>query len=370
MAQPLHEESLGDGLRYAEEPLEKPRRFPGRRCVLLRDGVEGHVSSCVLVEYRQRFGSVALPVLGFAGVMTPPEHRRRGYALQMLRTAIRRAAERADVLLLYGIEGLYPKVGFAACAYDCEIRVSVRDAMRRAWGGLPVRPFRAEDLPAMCECYNREHACRPWTAVHEKATYRGAAPQEDWSPGEECVVVERDGEMLGYVVCSASRFGAPRTPSVSEICAAGPETAFGLIGHVIQRAAALHLDTVSFHEPPDSTAGRALRRIGCEVVTRAAADSFGMGLIVNRRQFLEALRPELLRRAGVDHAAAFAALAEGRIYPDSTTLLPLITGFHSWRDAADTGHALPTGFEDACRAWFPGPGDTLPVAYAHLCDRY
>jgi hypothetical protein len=206
--------------------------------------------------------------------------------------------------------------------------------------------------------------------VREPATYRGPARQEEWSPGEECVVVERDGDTLGYTVYSTARFGAPRAPTVVEICAAGPETAFGLIGHVIQRAAASHHQSVTFHEPPDSTAGRALRRTGCEIVTKAAADSFGMGLIVNRRPFLEALRPELARRAGADHAEAFAALADGRIYQDSSTLLPLVTGFHSWRDAADTGRALPAGYEDACRAWFAGAGDVVPVAYAHVCDRY
>jgi len=117
---------------------------------------------------------------------------------------------------------------------------------------------------------------------------------------------------------------------------------------------------VTFREPPDSTAGRALRRIGVRDRDKGRGRFVRHGAYCQPPGVPGSAPAELMRRAGVDHEDAFAALVDGRIYADSSTLLPLVTGFHSWRDAADTGHALPSGLENACRAWFPGAGDVLP----------
>jgi hypothetical protein len=56
--------------------------------------------------------------------------------------------------------------------------------------------------------------------------------------------------------------------------------------------------------------------------------------------------------------------------PDNGMLLQLLTGFRSWRDAADVGFAFPREYEAACRAWFPGWSESLPTAFTHHSDRY
>jgi len=87
----------------------------------------------------------------------------------------------------------------------------------------------------MCECYNREHGCRRGPRFA-----RTDLPGSDAAGGvvsRRGVVVVGDGEMLGYAVCSAARFGVSRRRRLWRY-ALRPGDAFGLIGHVIQRAAA------------------------------------------------------------------------------------------------------------------------------------
>jgi hypothetical protein len=95
-----------------------------------------------------------------------------------------------------------------------------------------------------------------------------------------------------------------------------------------------------------------------------------MGTILNRGSLVQALAPELHRRAGRGDDAALHALAAGELVPDDTILLPLLTGSRSWRDAAESGYTFPAEHSDICRAWFPGWSEDLPVPYTHESDRY
>ncbi len=284
--------------------------------------------------------------------------------------AIERACERGvDALFLDGIEKLYPKFGFASCICEGDIQLELRDA-ERARPSSGVRELCSDDAEAALRLYNGEHATRPWTLVRETAHWTGPLPATDWNPGQSGVAVERDGGLDGYAFLSEQSYGAVRELRVVEICAATAEAADGLIACAAQRALARRQQRIVFLEPPASTAGRALRRLGGRVRQRAPADGDGMGRINRRGPLVERLRPELARRAGRDDAEAVEALAAGRLYPDDRVLLPLLLGSRSWRDAADLGHDPPEKLEDLARAWFPGFGPELPVPYLHSADRY
>ncbi len=107
-AELLHEEDLGDGLRYTEKRGTERGGLWGRRCDLwLGDESVSHLG---LLPYRQRFGAVDVPVEGIGDVVTRPAHRRRRYVRRLMSQAIERATERVDALFLYGIQNLYPPV--------------------------------------------------------------------------------------------------------------------------------------------------------------------------------------------------------------------------------------------------------------------
>jgi hypothetical protein len=285
-----------------------------------------------------------------------------------MRRAIERASERVDALFLYGIQQLYPKFGFVSCFCECEMKIDVRDA-ERAKAAPGIRLLTHEDMEAFCALYNREHAQRSWTVVRQATGHHGWVRATDWNPGESTFGFERGGELQGYAVITAERFGEPEPLRASEIVATSAAAAEALVAELGRRAVERRQASIVVCEPFDSTVGRALRRLGATATLESAADGGGMGVICRRRALVERLRPELERRAGCDQPEAVEALAGGGLYPDGM-LLRLLLGSHSWRDALDLGHPLPEGRADLARAWFPGSGPVLPLPYTHPADRY
>jgi hypothetical protein len=294
----LYEENLDRGMRYTERWAHRPGRRPRRLCELWTEGVEEHVAYLGLVSFSQRFGAIAVPTEGFAGVATPPQHRRKGYLGILLRKAVARAAQRVDVAFLYGVQGLYGKYGFAGCYTDCRLRIAVRDAEHAPpIDGLQVRPMRPADYAAMVQLYNEEHAHRPWSHHRRVETYPGPRMVEDWDRGEIGLAAERDGRLLGYAVVPGPRLGVLPPPTVAEICCSSSEAAALLLRRIARRANENRQETITFLEPPDSTAGRFVRRLGCETLVRTNPEGDGMGRILNRAGLVHALAPELDRRA-------------------------------------------------------------------------
>jgi len=368
----LHEERLSDELRYTEKRVEPEDGRPARRCELWLDGEEKHVAYLTLVSFRQRLGAVALDAEGFASVATVPAHRRKGFMKVFFSKAMARAADRVDALFLYGIDRFYPKYGFATCYTASQIHLTVRNGLRASPGGAAgaIRKMTGEDYPGMCDLYNQAHGNRSWTHERDPAIYPGPVAATDWNAGESGWVLEQERDMLGYYTATETTLGTARPLRVTEICAASAADAETLIAHVVAAALARRQEKVSFVEPPDSTVGRTLKRLGCDVVLSFSADGSGMGKIMNRGSLVRAMQPEFERRAGGASDEAISALAEGRLYPVDTDLMPLLTGHHSWRDAADQGQTPPPEYEAEVRAWFPGPSDLLPIAFTHHRDCY
>ena len=374
----LLEETWDDGLRYTEEQGETKLSFPRRRCALWSGEHPEPVSKLGLLTLELRFGATALTVEGYEGVSTPPEHRRRGYMERLLRRSLASARRRVSVVCLFGIDDFYPRYGFVTCVADSELRIDLHDARRLGGAGdEAVRGGGCADLPAMCALYNRVHAIRPWTVARGPAWDR--VPREGaWQPGSEVHLVERDGMLQGYVVLRAGLFGwRSRRFELREIVACDTATAALLLAYALDRARQLNYDRITVHEPPDSLVAQVARRVGCEQVNRYWASGGGMGRIVDRGRFVDAIATELARRAhaaGVAEsvaAPALAALRDGTLVPDDGDLLRLVVGYQRLDEVAAERQGGADAERAVAAAWFPGGGGAvLPVPFAHHLDHY
>ena len=374
----LLEETWDDGLRYTEEQGESKLSFPRRRCALWSGEHPEPVSRLGLLTLELRFGATALPVEGYEGVSTPPEHRRRGYMARLLHRSFASARRRVSVVCLFGIDDFYPRYGFVTCVADSELRVDLDNARRLGGAGDDaVRGGGGADLPAMRALYNRVHATRPWTVARGPAWDR--VPQAgEWQPGSEVHVVERDGTLQGYVVLRSHLFGwRSRRFELREIVARDTASASALLAYALQRARQLNYDRMTVHEPPDSSVAQVARSVGCEQVNRYWASGGGMGKIVDRERFVDAIAAELTRRAhavGVAESVAtpaLAALRDGTLVPDDGDLLRLVVGYQRLGEVAAERQGVAAAERAVAAAWFPGGGGAvLPVPFAHHLDHY
>ena len=374
----LLEEAWDGGLRYTEEWVAPKRSFPSRRCALWAGKGEEPVSTLVLLSMRVRFGALALPVEGYAAVNTDPDQRRRGYMGRLLRRSLRSAAQRVNVVCLYGIADFYPRYGFVTCQRGTEWRVSLYDTRR-----LPavtegtLRPGAPADLPAMRALYNDVHGERPWTVA--RADDWDRIPRaRPWSPGAEICLAARGDALTGYAVIREQAFGWRRGHLLlDEVVARDPVTARMLLAEAARRARRLDYERIVFHEPSDCAVGRAARAIGGEVVHRHYAAGGGMAALLDRGRFLEELRPELARRAAavrVSEAAqlpALAALRDGGLLPDHGDLLQLAFGYERFDQVPEERRGSDPGLWEVAQAWFPGGGTpVLEEPFAHPLDDY
>ena len=374
----LLEETWDDGLRYTEERGEPKLSFPRRRCGLWSGEHPEPVSRLGLVTLDLRFGATALPVEGYEGVSTPPEHRRRGYMARLLRRSLASARRRVSVVCLFGIDDLYPRFGFVTCVADSELRVDLDNARRLGGAGDDaVRGGCCADLPAMRALYNQVHGTRPWT-VARGPTWDRVPREGEWQAGSEVHLVERDGILQGYVVLRSCLFGwRSRRFELREIVARDTAAAARLLAYALHRARQLNYDRITVHEPHDSSVAQVARSVGCEQVNRYWAAGGGMGKIVDRERFVDAIAAELVRRAcaaGVAEslaAPALAALRDGTLVPDDGDLLRLVVGYQRLDEVADERQGGDTAERAVAAAWFPGGGSAvLPVPFAHHLDHY
>lgn len=379
------EESLGHGLSYTEttEGVEEGyypflrlgwanNRKSARLCQLRAEGVDEPVAYLTFFSYESRIGNVVLPVEGIGGVATPPGRRRKGYCSKLLGAAVPRAAERVDLLYLNGIEGFYGGFGFSTCLVKPEMRLAVKSIEAASdLPGATIRGMEAADVDRVCDLCNTARQIHTGTAVRRSDNFAGPRPASDWDPGEEGILLERQGVVEGYAIYSQTSFGGAQPFSVVELIGADPSVTEALVAQIGRLAIERRLEGVSFFEVPESMSGRVLRRLGCEVKFRHDTDAGWMGRILRRRSFVRRIAPELERRAGEPGGATLEALASGEIYADNTVLLQLVTGFRSWRDVADLGHHVAARHEALARLWFSGfGGPRWPAPCAYRLDWY
>lgn len=382
------ERDLGGGLRYTEAPAVDDAHGPNRYCALWSGSGETPVSSLRLFPFPIRFGAVAVDAEGYGGVQTQPEHRGKGYVRTVLEQSLSGARERVSAVFLYGIEKLYPKVGFVSCLPDSSLTLRVRYAEGAPASGHEITRLEKADLAEVTALYNAENCIRPWTIRRAEMQTERLTRTAVWHPGPEVLVARRGGRPRGYAALSGISFGhAPRSLSVSELVGADDAAALALIGAAARVAWDRRVDSFTVAEPPDSTAGIAARRLGCEVRQYLPSDGSGMGSILDRASLLSVLVPELARReacaesgerlesaeglapAGAS-ARALEALQRRQTVPDDRDLLRLLLGFWSWQDAEAAGDAIPEQHRRTLRRWFPGPSPWLPTPHSHQIDHY
>ncbi|MQY07296.1 GNAT family N-acetyltransferase [Actinomadura macrotermitis] len=352
---------------YTEVADQDVRSLRTRYCRLRTQDGEP-VAELEAVSFRMRFGAVAVPVEGIGGVETEPRFRRQGHMSDLLRRALTGMAQRVDVAFVSdGIEGVYERFGFAGAVAEGGLTVPVRNVESVTGADLEgdVPAGTVADLPAMIRLYNTAHAQRPWT--HERAPgWNRLVPQSTWKPGSRTLVLPTGG----YAVLEGRAFGDPLgTVTVDEAVAEDAAAARHLLVALARLCWQRRLAEFTIREPADGLIGRVARRMGCTYRQSTPPSGGMMAAILNRAPLLDRLEPELRRRAGQSHDEAFAALRRGTLIPDDRTLIRLLLGHWSLKDAYDT--SIPAPYQDICTAWFPGGGTpTLPAPYAHRLDRY
>jgi GNAT superfamily N-acetyltransferase len=382
------DEELEPGLRYTEEFSRIVRSFPVGDYMLWKEGIEEPISGLNVLYFRQRLGAIAVPSAGIGGVETLPPFRRQGYARMLLTRAIESIARRVPIVYISeAIEGLYEKHGFVNCLSEAYLEIQIRNVERLAGSTTDhVRSLNLAHLPAtlpaMVGLYNKAHAMRPWT--HERQSgWNRLHETQTWQVGSEAIVAERGGRLVGYAILREEPFGWTQSPFVAhELTARDVKAAHALLVEVAARCWKLRLPSFRVREPLDSAVGRAAKQLGCRVHQTYPPSGGMMGAILDRRQLLSLLEPELRRRAagidlGTEQAAAFDALCRGEALPDNGVLLRLLVGHWSPGDAAAFSNAgtpgteVPVPFERVFEAWFPGGGTRqLPLPYSHVLDRY
>ncbi|MCW2925327.1 MAG: N-acetyltransferase [Thermoleophilia bacterium] len=174
----------------------------GRRRLALvaPDGVVACQLTIDAVQLSDGAGGV-VAVGGVGNVATDPAHRRRGLASRLLERSIEEGrACGSDGMLLYGIDGFYERFGWRSCGDERWVRVPLDDArLGEAAGGSRDGTVRARAMVdadrAWIEATYAQVAARTVGARLRAAD----APQWAGLEGAEVTVVERRGELAGWV---------------------------------------------------------------------------------------------------------------------------------------------------------------------------
>ena len=103
-----------------------------------------------------------------------------------------------------------------------------------------------------------------------------------------------------------------------------------------------------------------------------------MGKILNRKKFLELLKPELDRRANTiscglnKNEDLLTRLISGHVITNSSTLLGFSLGYEKFEDY-DSGklNVISDNDRETLSVWFPGGGTSgLLIPFAHKLDRF
>lgn len=281
---------------------QEVRSLPVRYCRSRTDGGEP-VAELEVLSFQHRFGAVAVAAEGLGGVETLPEFRRQGHMSRLLRQTLLGMAQRVDVAFVSdGIEGVYEKFGFVTAVSEGHLVIPVRNVERAAGGDLgaavpEARSGSSADLPAMIRLYNTAHAQRPWT--HERHPgWNRLIPSTTWKPGSQTLVVRSHDTVVGYAVLAGRAFGDPLVSlTVDELVAADAAAARRLLITIARLGWQMRLSEFRVLEPTDSLVGRVARSMGCVYQERFMPSGGMLAAILNRRELLRKLEPELRRRA-------------------------------------------------------------------------
>jgi hypothetical protein len=180
------------------------------------------------------------------------------------------------------------------------------------------------------------------------------------------LTLDVDGTVAGYAFLRGWAFGDhPASLTVDELTGRDAAAVRTLLAAVAKLCWSVRLSEFTVLEPVDGLVGRVARQMGCTYRQDWPPSGGMMAAILNRTSLLNALEPELRRRAG--QAARLDGLARGEQIQDDRALIRLLLGSWSATDAQLDGVPIDESYRDC----FPGGGTPrVLMPYAHRLDRY
>lgn len=358
--------------------LSDPSYRPDQRLLVKVDGrLASHIH---LTERQSRFGTTSLPLNGIMWVGTLPEYRGLGFAQNLMRLADDRARETGALIqaLTTGMPQFYRPLGWGVCGRQTVGQILSRnlpqssDVVVEGRGGMwQVRPWRQVELNDLMSLYERQYANTTGSIIRSEDYWR-------WIIGRRyahVIWVACQGETVrGYAFVKDHKIlELAHDPEY-------PQALKGLLGRVRAEALERAYPEVIVHAPPEHPVMEAFQSAGRVVDQDEYEGSCSMYHIPDIGRFLNAVLPELARRA--EEAGSSFPLELGitvddrrwllhitpkrsRVEPDKlsrrhltltpATLVRLLMG-HTGIDGASTeeGFESSTGTAlDAARILFP-----------------
>lgn len=234
-------------------------------------------SRLYVVPFRQRIGSAWVRMGGIAGVNTPPKHREKGYARQLLRTAVEwLTGQGYDWSGLFGIGDFYHKYGYLSALSETWVSVPVRWA-ERAPLHHSMRLMTAEDVPGVLDVYDAANAARTGTVERDRSKWRGFTKGTAWGVIQQAEVVLQGDAIAGYVVYDRYAEGV----NVAEAAAVSLPAYESILARLAQLAVERRAERLRAYCPADHPFTRLCARYGCDVTVHYPYHRQGMWRILN-----------------------------------------------------------------------------------------
>ena len=208
---------------------DKNSRLDPERVYVIEDDGEVRASFTVL-PLESFVDGEPRPMGGIAAVMAHPAYRRRGYAGDLMRAALRDMREREVSLSLLApfAHAFYRSFGYELATEAIEYRLKPSD-LSTSPEQRYLRAYREGDLPSLMSLLEEEAKRHPLCVRRSERHWRSSLSRKD----REVAVYGREGDVEGYVLYKMSGWeenGDPqRTLSVQEMVAATPRARDALI---------------------------------------------------------------------------------------------------------------------------------------------
>lgn len=270
---------------------------------------EEEVSRLTLHDLPMLIDGRVLRTGGIGGVQTRPEHRKHGYARQMLAGTVQYMKDNGfDAAMLFGIANFYHRFGFITTLIDSKITIPTRFAENAGKadmdGASPpkkaprrIRPYDpARDLPAVLSIYSAKSSGQRGRLARQAEGWWGFRLGSVFGRGVDVKVLvegEPDAEhVVGYFALDQTDEDVI-VPEVEAVDVAGLKL---ILAYLAELAVERRLGQVTFFIHPESDMARLLRFLGADVYVTYNFDRGSMARVINLESTLQKLSPVLGQR--------------------------------------------------------------------------
>ncbi|KKS87081.1 MAG: GCN5-related N-acetyltransferase [Candidatus Gottesmanbacteria bacterium GW2011_GWB1_43_11] len=264
----------------------------GTTLIQLVDDQRKLLSRLEVLELTIWFSGVKIPVAGIAGVYTPPGLRKKGYATNCLKHAIRKQ-QRKDkcLLMLFGERDFYARFGLTPIGPWYGIYVSQKLA------ALPPEPLmrdcQALDQAQILNLYTQNVKPRIGAVVRDPKSLKPFFPTV-WRNGGVCrVLIGSKKQFAGYVWHSAPGTSEFEVVEVGALHPAGYDGILAYLLHETKRRAKDHFLAAL---PPDDPFTKYLMQFEVKQVVEFKPNSRSLARILDLKKLLKLLTPVFKER--------------------------------------------------------------------------